>query len=196
MRTRMLLTACFVLMVACGQSQPGVAPGMVPGQVPGQVGVPGQMPGQVPVAMPAPTPPPAPVAPVAPTPAPTTLTPTATADPNDYVATRMTQIYAQYGGGRSPVSPIQRGNLATGATQDFSVTLQAGHCYTIIGVGVPTVTDLDMFIFDPAGTQVAQDQATDNFPIVQACPTVAGAFRVQVKMYAGSGEFGVQVFGT
>lgn len=194
MRTRMLLTACFVVMVACGQSQPGVAPGMVPGQMPGQVpGMPGQVPVQAPVAMPAPV---APVAPVAPALPPTTITPTATADPNDYVGTRMQQIYAQYGGGRSPVSPIQRGNLATGATQDFSVTLQAGHCYTIIGVGVPTVTDLDMFIFDPAGTQVAQDQATDNFPIVQACPTTQGAFRVQVKMYAGSGEFGVQVFGT
>jgi hypothetical protein len=161
---------------------PGVMPGQVPGQMP------------APVAMPMPMP--VPVAPAMPGPAPTALTPTATADPADYVGTRMQQIYAQYGGGRAPVSPIQRGNLATGATQDFSVTLQAGHCYTVVGVGVPTVTDLDMFIFDPAGTQIAQDQATDNFPVVQACPTVAGAFRVQVKMYAGSGEFGVQVFGT
>lgn len=193
MHTRILLTACFVVLVACGQSQPGAVPGQMPGQMPGQV--PG-MPVAVPAPMPMPAPIAAPVVPAAPVPAPTALTPTATADPNDYVGTRMQQIYAQYGGGRQSVSPIQRGNLATGATQDFSVTLQAGHCYTIIGVGVPTVTDLDMFIFDPAGTQVAQDQATDNFPIVQACPTTAGAFRVQVKMYAGSGEFGVQVFGT
>ncbi|MBI2896329.1 MAG: hypothetical protein HYY06_22420 [Deltaproteobacteria bacterium] len=191
MRKSMLVAATFVVMVGCGQSQPQAIPGMQPGAVPGQVpAAPYPAP---PVA--APVAPPAVPAPVAPPAAP--LTPTvAPANPGDYVGTRMQQIYAQYGQGRTPVSPIQRGNLATSATQDFSVVLQAGHCYTVIGVGVPTVTDLDMFIFDPAGTQTAQDQATDNFPIVTACPSIAGTYRVQVKMYAGSGEFGVQVFGT
>ncbi|MBI2895218.1 MAG: hypothetical protein HYY06_16815 [Deltaproteobacteria bacterium] len=114
---------------------------------------------------------------------------------NDYIANRMRQIQQQYAQGRNPVSPLMRGSLQTSGTQDFSVTLQSGHCYTVVGVGDPSVTDLDMFLFDGAGTQVAQDQATDNFPIVQSCPSVPGNFRVQVKMYSGYGNFGLQIFG-
>ena len=114
----------------------------------------------------------------------------------DFLQNRMNEIYARFGQGRQPVSPLFRGNLATGQTQDSSVTLMAGHCYTLIGVGAATVTDLDLFLFDQNGTQVAQDQATDNFPIVTNCPPVGGAYRVQAKMFTGSGEFGLQVFGS
>lgn len=114
---------------------------------------------------------------------------------NDYIANRMRQIQQQYAQGRNPVSPLMRGTLQTSGAQDFSVNLQSGHCYTVIGVGDPSVTDLDMFLFDGTGTQVAQDQATDNFPIVQNCPSVPGNFRVQVKMYSGYGNFGLQIFG-
>jgi len=113
----------------------------------------------------------------------------------DFLANRMREISSRYASGRSPVSPLLRGNLSTSATQDFSVSLQSGHCYTVVGVGEPSVSDLDMFLFDQNGTQIAQDQATDNFPIVQVCPSVPGSYRVQVKMYSGYGQFGLQVFG-
>ena len=114
---------------------------------------------------------------------------------NDYLSNRMREISGRYASGRAPVSPLMRGNLQTSQTQDFSVAVQAGHCYTVVGVGDPSVTDLDMFLFDQNGTQVAQDQATDNFPIVQICPNVPGNYRIQVKMYSGYGAFGLQVFG-
>jgi hypothetical protein len=115
---------------------------------------------------------------------------------NDFLSNRMREIAGRYAGGRIPISPLMRGNLTTSQTQDFSVPLVAGRCYTVVGVGEPSVTDLDMFLFDGNGTQVAQDQATDNFPIVQTCPNVPGNFRVQVKMYSGYGAFGLQVFGS
>jgi len=114
---------------------------------------------------------------------------------NDFLSNRMREISGRYAGGRAPVSPLMRGNLTTSQTQDFSIALSAGRCYTVVGVGEPSVTDLDLFLFDQNGTSVAQDQATDNFPIVQACPNVPGNFRVQVKMYSGYGAFGLQVFG-
>lgn len=114
---------------------------------------------------------------------------------NDYLSNRMREISTRYAAGRTPVSPLMRGNLSTSQTQDFSVALQAGRCFTVVGVGDPSVTDLDMFLFDQNGTQVTQDQATDNFPILQVCPNVPGNFRVQVKMYSGYGSFGLQVFG-
>lgn len=115
---------------------------------------------------------------------------------NDFLGNRMREISGRYASGRAAVSPLMRGNLSTSQTQDFSVPLSAGRCYTVIGVGEPSVSDLDMFLFDGNGTQVAQDQATDNFPIVQTCPSVPGNFRVQVKMYSGYGAFGLQVFGS
>ena len=113
----------------------------------------------------------------------------------DFLTNRMREISGRYASGRAPVSPLMRGNLQTSQTQDFSVALQSGHCYTVVGVGDPSVTDLDLFLFDGMGTQVAQDQATDNFPIVQTCPSVPSNFRIQVKMYSGYGAFGIQVFG-
>jgi hypothetical protein len=115
--------------------------------------------------------------------------------PNDFLSNRMREIAGRYAQGRAPVSPLMRGNLQTSQTQDFSVALAAGRCYTVVGVGEPSVTDLDLFLFDQNGTQVAQDQATDNFPIVQVCPSVPGNNRVQVKMYSGYGAFGLQIFG-
>jgi hypothetical protein len=114
---------------------------------------------------------------------------------NDFLSNRMREISGRFASGRLPVSPLMRGSLQTSQTRDFSVGLQTGHCYTVVGVADPSVTDLDLFLFDQNGTQVAQDQATDNFPIVQACPSVPGNYRIQVKMYSGYGSFALQVFG-
>ncbi len=180
MTTRTLLTAgLFALVLGCPQQAP---PGMT--GYPGMTGVPG-MP-----AMPMPF-----------TGMPMTAAPMTAAFPQpmpggDFLQNRMNEIYGRFGQGRQPVSQLFRGNLGTQQTQDFSVTITSGHCYTLIGVGTASVTDLDLFLFDQNGTQVAQDQATDNFPIVSACPSLSGAYRVQAKMFTGSGEFGIQVFGS
>jgi hypothetical protein len=109
---------------------------------------------------------------------------------------RMREIWEQYGGGRGPANDLVTGAGNTGDEADFQVDLQSGRCYTVIGVAEPSITDLDMFLFDPQGSQVAQDQATDNFPIVQACPQTSGSYRVQLKVYAGQGAYAFQVFGT
>ena len=69
------------------------------------------------------------------------------------------------------------------------------------------VTDLDLKLYAPAnpdGTPSAlvdQDVAEDNYPVIglarerPLCPTIAGVYRLEVTMYSGAGEFGVQVFG-
>jgi hypothetical protein len=109
---------------------------------------------------------------------------------------RMRELWAQYGGGRGPANELVTGAGNTGDEADFQVDLHAGRCYTVIGVAEPSINDLDMFLFDPQGSQVAQDQATDNFPIVQACPQTSGTYRVQLKVYAGQGAYAFQVFGS
>jgi len=119
-------------------------------------------------------------------------------DPNDYVGQQMALRAQQFAEGMTPATALFRGTLQTGATQDYQAVLQGGSCFRIIGVGAQGVTDLDLFLFDPVGAQMLQDTATDAYPILglsnPICPPSAGAYRVQVKMYAGAGDFGVQVF--
>ncbi len=126
--------------------------------------------------------------------------PTAPAVPGgDYISGQMATRQAQFAAGTNPVLPLTRGTLATGASQNYAVNMTPGMCYKIIGVGGPGVTDLDLKLYDPAGTMVDQDIATDNFPVIglqrQLCPTAAGQYRLEVNMFSGAGEFGVQVFG-
>ena len=58
--------------------------------------------------------------------------------------------------------------------------------------------DLDLRIRDAMGNVVDQDVATDNFPVLglqrPLCPTWSGNFQVEIIMYAGAGEIGVQAF--
>jgi hypothetical protein len=121
-------------------------------------------------------------------------------DPGDAIAVEMQTRAQQFAEGMSPATPLFRGTLATGATQDYQAVLQGGRCFKVVGVGGPGVTDLDLFLFDPNGVQVLQDTASDSYPVLglthPICPDTAGAYRVQVKMFAGTGEFGVRVYQT
>lgn len=120
--------------------------------------------------------------------------------PGDVIAVTMQRRAQTIAAGMTTATPIFRGTLALHATQDFQAVLQPGKCFKIIGIGGPSVVDLDLKLFDPNGVQLQQDVATDAYPALgvesQICPNTAGAYRVQVQMYQGSGEFGVQVFQT
>lgn len=118
----------------------------------------------------------------------------------DVVAVTMQRRAQMVAAGMVPATPILRGTLNEGASQDFQAVMQAGKCFKIIGIGDIGVQDLDLKLFDPNGVQIQQDIATDNYPAlgVEApiCPSTAGAYRLQVQMYRGSGQFGVQVYET
>jgi len=156
---------------------------------------------------PAPPPPPAvaPIAPVAPVPvASPKVQPGAVAQPapatGDVIAVTMQRRAQMVAAGMSPATPILRGTLSEGASQDFQAVMRAGKCFKIIGIGDIGVQDLDLKLFDPNGVQLQQDIATDNYPALGVespiCPSTAGAYRLQVHMYRGSGPFGVQVYET
>jgi hypothetical protein len=76
--------------------------------------------------------------------------------------------------------------------------LEAGFCYRVIGVGGPTMSDLDLWIVDENGNEIARDVATDNFPVLGVqqpiCPRWTGPFFVRALAYSGYGEYGLQVF--
>ena len=45
------------------------------------------------------------------------------------------------------------GSLRQGERSDHLLVLEAGRCYRVVGVGGDGVTDMDLFLYDPAGVQ-------------------------------------------
>jgi len=77
--------------------------------------------------------------------------------------------------------------LATGQVREFPATLQAGTCYAFATFGGPGATDTDVSILDGSGSEVARDVASNVDGVARICPTTSGSYRLQVKMYSGSG---------
>lgn len=117
----------------------------------------------------------------------------------DYVSQHMAVRYQQYASDMVPSSYLQHGYLYEGQTEEFSTVFEVGYCYRVIGVGGETMADLDLFIVDENGNQIAADTATDNFPVLglgsdTICPRWTGPFYITARAYRGYGDYGVQVF--
>jgi hypothetical protein len=194
---------------------PGVPPVAVPGQVPA---VPGFVP---PVAPTIPVAPVAPIAiapvtptvPITPTAPPVGLAPAGTslvpgqvasapqtvpppppgADPRS--AERMREYTLEmFGRGFSPHGPPGADTLGPRESDNFAITMNGGDCYRIAGFGGAGVRDLDAYLYDPTGRQMVRDFATDSRPIVSACATSTGPYRVRFHMYTGAGPYTYQVY--
>ena len=117
---------------------------------------------------------------------------------NDFVSYHMSLRARQFAAGYVPITQLYRAVMGQGQTQMVSVTATPGRCYRIIGVGGAGVRDLDLRLRDMNGNVVDQDVATDNFPVLglqrPLCLNWTGTFQIEVIMYSGSGEFGVQAF--
>ena len=104
----------------------------------------------------------------------------------------------RYAAGLVPHGKPILGELAQGARSDHLVVLEAGRCYRVVGVGGEGVKDMDLFLYDPAGVQANQDSGQDRYPVlgkqIEICPLAAGAYRLQIQMYAGGGELAVGVY--
>jgi hypothetical protein len=91
--------------------------------------------------------------------------------------------------GYESMGDAQRGELATAAVRDFPIELEGGKCYALLAVGDNGVRDLDLLLLDAAGATIDRDVEQNPRPIVRVCPTRSGSFRMQVKMFAGEGNF-------
>lgn len=112
---------------------------------------------------------------------------------SDLLRSQLAQLAAQKAPGAGPVGAPIGGLLGNRQALTQYVTLQAGHCYTIVGVGGQGVADLDLALFDPNGKRVANDIGFDATPSLQHCATWPGAYRVEAKVKRGAGEVAVQV---
>jgi hypothetical protein len=115
---------------------------------------------------------------------------------SDFIANRLRQIHAQYGKGRAAVTGVMRGNLGTAAEQVFDIRLTAGHCYTAIAVGSPSIKDIDIAILDRSGREIHKDGTSAGFSVLDTspCPSFTGKHTLKIRVSRGLGQFGAQVF--
>src|SRR6185369_4492982 len=111
------------------------------------------------------------------------------------------------GRGAKPVGAAIAGNFGQGQSLEQTVQMNPGKCYTIVGAGVPTITNLDIQLVPsisipgmPAAV-VAADSSTGSTAIVGQQPNcykwalpMGGTMKVVVSVSAGQGMAAAQVF--
>jgi hypothetical protein len=93
---------------------------------------------------------------------------------------------------------LKTGSLRDDASEFFSLELDAGKSYAVVGVCDGDCTDMDLQLFSPEGQQMSSDMKTDDVPIVEAHPTQTARYRVKVLMAACTTSpcfYGVGVYG-
>jgi hypothetical protein len=113
-----------------------------------------------------------------------------------FISNRIRQMYGQFGKNRRPSSAVLKGNLSTGKKKNYEIKLDAGHCYTILSAGNPSVRNLDILLFDPENRNLERDESKNSFPILetQPCIRASGKHVIQIYMHTGFGQFGFQIF--
>jgi hypothetical protein len=86
------------------------------------------------------------------------------------------------GNGYRVGSFLQQGSLGQAAKAEFRLPLGAGIANQLIGVCDQTCSNLDLQLFDAAGTEVAADTADDDTPVVNLTPPRDGTYRLVVTM--------------
>ena len=90
------------------------------------------------------------------------------------------------------------GALEEGAAADRWVPLRAGQRYTLLWVCDLDCSDLDLRMFDAAGTEIAHADDIADLSILSVVPTRSGRYRLRVTMLRCSAApcgFGVGVYG-
>lgn len=93
---------------------------------------------------------------------------------------------------------IKHGSLDDDESEYFSVELDAGRSYALLGVCDADCTDLDLRLYDGSGTEVDADIETDDYPVVEVRPRRTARYRVKVIMATCSTSpcfYGVGVYG-
>jgi hypothetical protein len=84
----------------------------------------------------------------------------------------------------------------SGKTESRNLDLQAGVRYAVVGVCDASCTDIDLRIFGPTGTKVAEDVQQNATPTLEFTAPTTGRYRLAIEMVS-CGEapcaWGVQV---
>lgn len=99
--------------------------------------------------------------------------------------------------GFSASGDVKYGLLEDGEVEPVEFTLVGGRTYRFIGLCDSDCSDLDLRVLDASGNRVAQDIASDDYPVATFTPLKSGVYTVRVTMASCSTEpcgWGVQAF--
>jgi hypothetical protein len=115
----------------------------------------------------------------------------------------VTQLAAQQApAGAKPLGSLVAGNFSQGSSLETQVQLQPGKCYTVVGAGLPNVTELNLqFVAVMPPIVLAQDNSTGPQAVLgpkpncfkQALPVPTPA-KLVITVSGGSGIAGAQIF--
>ncbi len=107
--------------------------------------------------------------------------------------------------GAKPLGDLMAGQFQAGQVLERTVQLQPGRCYTVVGVGLPPVQDLDLQIVTGVNgvvnPVVAEDKTDAPNAVLGGKPNcfkwafpVAAPVKVVVKVEAGQGVAAAQIY--
>ncbi|MEM1271776.1 MAG: hypothetical protein AAGI08_17135 [Bacteroidota bacterium] len=88
--------------------------------------------------------------------------------------------------------------LEQGESQLYTVTLEEGISYLLLGVCDEDCSDLDLELYDGYDNLISEDDMEDDAPVVDVFVKQSGDFTLKVTMYACSENpcyYGVGVYG-
>ena len=92
--------------------------------------------------------------------------------------------------GLRPDSEPAFATLAEGQARRVPVRLEEGRCYVVAARSGDGVRDVDLFLYDEGGAEVARDLGADAEPRIEHCPRAAGRGTLELRVFEGAGAVG------
>ncbi|MBX7196767.1 MAG: hypothetical protein K1X94_32240, partial [Sandaracinaceae bacterium] len=96
--------------------------------------------------------------------------------------------------GLSPVGEPEVRTLFERGAARADLPVEEGRCYVSVARGGEGVEDLDLFLFDADGVEVARDLSRGAEASIEHCATESATYAVEVRAYRGSGAVGLASF--
>lgn len=109
---------------------------------------------------------------------------------NSSLVREIEPVARQFASGFTPDDDPAHGELDANRSVTLRETVPGGACYVWIGRS-PDGTDLDLAV-KLNNNVISEDQAEDNYPVVRYCAGSETTLDVEVKMFAGGGDWVVQ----
>ena len=119
----------------------------------------------------------------------------------------LTPLAKQHAPGAKPLGTAVAGNFQQGQSLETTVQMSPGKCYTVVGVGMPPITDLDIQLVPTAAIPglpaavIAADNSAGAQAIVAGAPNcfkwalpLGAPVKMIVTAKAGSGVAAAQVY--
>ncbi len=115
--------------------------------------------------------------------------------PQPPFAGQLHQLAGSFAPGQVPASPVFCGPGMEQQEVPFTVSLDAGRCYTVIGTVGPGVQQLSIYLFDPTGRTVSKDTSDKSIsPHITYCAKFPGPYKLVGKIKRGQGQLAMQAF--